>query len=96
MAPLQEAVTTVTEPVGDFFSGLANLPSLQRKNEALTAEVADLKTQLARYGELQGNYDAMVVKGYVTGGLTETIAASLAGGDNCRNVATRRSCADLT
>lgn len=60
MAPLQEAVTTVTEPVGDFFSGLANLPSLQRENEVLTAEVADLKTQLARYGELQGNYDAMV------------------------------------
>jgi len=40
MAPLQQAVSTVTRPVRDFFSGLAHLPSLQREN-------ADLKTQLA-------------------------------------------------
>ena len=31
MAPLQEGVTTVTRPVGDFFSGLAHLPSLARR-----------------------------------------------------------------
>lgn len=32
-----------------------------------------------------GNYNAMVLKGYVTGGLTETIAASLAAGINKRD-----------
>ena len=38
MAPMQEAVTTVTEPVGDFFSGLAHLPSLADENERLREE----------------------------------------------------------
>ncbi|MCT2559171.1 TonB-dependent receptor [Tsuneonella sp. YG55] len=32
-----------------------------------------------------GNYDAFVAKGYLTGGLTDTIAASLAGGYNRRD-----------
>jgi outer membrane receptor protein involved in Fe transport len=32
-----------------------------------------------------GNYDAMVVKGYVTGPITQTIAASLSGGYNRRD-----------
>ncbi len=32
-----------------------------------------------------GNYNAAVVKGYVTGGLTDTIAASIAGGYNRRD-----------
>lgn len=40
MAPMQEAVTTVTEPVGDFFSGLAHLPSLADENERLREENA--------------------------------------------------------
>ena len=31
MAPLQHAVTTVTRPIGDFFSGLAHLPSLETR-----------------------------------------------------------------
>ena len=35
MAPMQRAVTAVTEPVGDFFSGLAHLPSLADENERL-------------------------------------------------------------
>jgi rod shape-determining protein MreC len=38
MAPMQEAVTTVTEPIGDFFSGLAHLPSLADENERLREE----------------------------------------------------------
>jgi len=36
-----------------------------------------------------GNYDAMVVKGYVTGPIGETLAASLAGGYNRRDGFTR-------
>jgi rod shape-determining protein MreC len=60
MAPLQRAVTTVTEPVGDFFSGLANLPSLQDENERLRRELADSQTQAARNAELQSDYQAML------------------------------------
>ena len=48
MAPLQEAVTSATRPVGDFFSGLAHLPSLQRENQDLKDQLAWLKRDLAR------------------------------------------------
>jgi rod shape-determining protein MreC len=47
MAPLQQAVSTVTRPVGDFFSGLAHLPSLQRENSDLKAQIADLQAAAA-------------------------------------------------
>ena len=46
MAPMQEAVTTVTEPVGDFFTGLANLPSLADENESLRNEIDSLKSEI--------------------------------------------------
>ena len=46
MAPLQEGVTTVTRPVGDFFSGLAHLPSMARENQDLKEQVATLQTQV--------------------------------------------------
>jgi rod shape-determining protein MreC len=47
IAPLQKAVTTVTRPVGDFFSGLAHLPSLQDENDRLNQQVKDLSVQVA-------------------------------------------------
>ena len=45
MAPMQEAVTTVTEPIGDFFAGVANLPSLADENERLKQELAAAQAQ---------------------------------------------------
>lgn len=57
MAPMQRAVTSATRPVGDFFSGLAHLPSLERDNEALREQVTILQTEAAvnaqRLSELQ-------------------------------------------
>lgn len=53
MAPLQRAVTTVTRPIGDFFSGLVNLPSLARENRELQDQLADARTQLAGFAEQQ-------------------------------------------
>jgi len=47
MAPLQEAVTTATRPIGDFFSGLVHLPSLERENEALRRENEELRAASA-------------------------------------------------
>lgn len=50
MAPLQKAVTTATRPVGDFFVGLAHLPSLARENQDLKNQVADLQGVVAQGG----------------------------------------------
>lgn len=47
MAPLQRATTNVTRPVGNFFSGLAHLPTLEAENQRQRAEIAALKTQVA-------------------------------------------------
>jgi rod shape-determining protein MreC len=43
IAPLQEAVTGVTRPIGDFFIGVANLPSLADENRRLKEELAEVR-----------------------------------------------------
>jgi rod shape-determining protein MreC len=43
IAPLQEGVTSITRPVGNFFSGLANLPSLADENRRLKEELAEAR-----------------------------------------------------
>jgi len=53
MAPLQRSVSTVTRPVGDFFSGLAHLPSLQRENTDLRGQVANLQAQIAGLADVE-------------------------------------------
>ncbi len=47
MAPLQEGVTTATRPVGDFFTGLAHLPSLARENQDLQRQLQELRARAA-------------------------------------------------
>jgi len=46
VVPMQRAVVTVTRPVGNFFSGLAHLPSLEQRNRDLDNEVRDLQAQI--------------------------------------------------
>ncbi len=46
IVPMQRAVDTVTRPVGNFFSGLAHLPSLAQRNRDLEAQVRDLQAQI--------------------------------------------------
>ncbi len=53
MAPLQEAVTNATRPVGDFFSGLAHLPSLARENADLKSQLADVQARLAATAQIE-------------------------------------------
>jgi rod shape-determining protein MreC len=53
LAPLQEAVTSITRPIGDFFSGLVHLPSLQRENEELRRQLEDANTKATDYRKLQ-------------------------------------------
>ncbi len=47
VVPMQRAVVTVTRPVGNFFSGLAHLPSLARRNQQLEDEVRSLQAVAA-------------------------------------------------
>jgi rod shape-determining protein MreC len=53
MAPLQEAVTNATRPVGNFFSGVAHLPSLAQENTNLKAEVADLQARINATSQIE-------------------------------------------
>lgn len=53
LAPLQEGVTAIVRPVENFFSGLANLPSMADENAALKDAVADLQAELATTAVLQ-------------------------------------------
>ncbi len=48
MAPLQQAVTTVTRPIGDFFTGLVHLPSLEEENQRLRRDNETLRTTIQR------------------------------------------------
>jgi rod shape-determining protein MreC len=43
IAPMQEAVSSVTRPIGNFFSGVANLPSLAEENRRLKEELAEAR-----------------------------------------------------
>jgi rod shape-determining protein MreC len=44
IAPMQRAVSNVVQPISNFFSSLAELPSLSRRNGELELQVDDLKT----------------------------------------------------
>ena len=45
VAPLQEGVTQLTRPIGDFFSAVTQLPSLRNENERLQDQAAQLQNQ---------------------------------------------------
>lgn len=47
ISPLQEAVSKVTKPVGNFFSTLVRLPSIRNDNRELRIKVAELESQMA-------------------------------------------------
>ncbi len=46
IAPMQEAVSKVTHPIGNFFSTLVRLPEIRAQNERLRNEVANLRSQI--------------------------------------------------
>lgn len=52
ISPLQEAVSKVTKPIGNFFSTLVRLPSIRHDNEDLRARVAELETRAATSTDL--------------------------------------------
>jgi rod shape-determining protein MreC len=60
MAPLQEAVTNATRPVGDFFSGLAHLPTLSRENADLKTQLADVQARLAATAQIEAQNQVLL------------------------------------
>lgn len=57
LTPLQRAVSGVVQPVSDFFSSLAELPSLARHNSELERQVNDLKTAQQLNQDLAGRIE---------------------------------------
>jgi rod shape-determining protein MreC len=47
VSPLQEAVSKITHPIGNFFSTLVRLPSIRAENEQLRSRVAELQGELS-------------------------------------------------
>jgi rod shape-determining protein MreC len=59
LAPLQRAVSSVVQPVSEFFSDLADLPGLVERNRALEQEVDELRTQGQQNQQLQEEIDRL-------------------------------------
>lgn len=59
LAPMQRAVSNVVQPVSNFFSSLAKLPSLSRHNAELQRQVDDLKTAQQENQELSRRIDSL-------------------------------------
>ena len=59
LAPMQRAVSNVVQPVSNFFSSLAKLPSLSRRNGELQRQVDDLKTAQQENQELASRIESL-------------------------------------
>ncbi len=59
LAPMQRAVSNVVQPVSNFFSSLAKLPSLSRRNGELQRQVDDLRTAQQENQELSRRIDSL-------------------------------------
>lgn len=53
ITPLQEAVSRVTHPIGNFFSTLFRLPAIRRDNQDLRERVAELEAERATTQAIQ-------------------------------------------
>lgn len=53
VAPLQDGITRVFRPVGDFLSSLGEIGGLRSENERLREEVESLESQLRRFPETE-------------------------------------------
>lgn len=81
MSPLQKAVSNITDPVGDFFSALANLPSLQSENERLRSELDAARAEVIKLSGDQGRAKELEELLEIRAALTpETVGAVVIGG----------------
>jgi rod shape-determining protein MreC len=59
IAPLQRAVSSVVQPIGNFFTSLGDLPHLAARNEELERQLQDLKVQQQQNLELQRRLESL-------------------------------------
>jgi len=59
ITPLQEAVTKVTNPAADFFSGLAHLPSLQQENRKLKAQLDATRQEMIKTADYEAKIQTL-------------------------------------
>jgi rod shape-determining protein MreC len=59
LTPLQRAVSSVVQPVSDFFSDLAELPRLSQRNNELERQLETLRTLTQQNVELQEELDTL-------------------------------------
>jgi rod shape-determining protein MreC len=62
MAPLQKAVSSVTRPIGDFFTGIAEAPALRRENTALQNELDVLRREFAEQSSVEARYAELLAE----------------------------------
>ena len=79
LAPMQRAVSNVVQPVSNFFSSLAKLPSLSRHNGELQRQVDDLKTAQQENQELSRRIESLEQLLGLQSVTSRTIAARVIG-----------------
>jgi rod shape-determining protein MreC len=67
MAPLQEAISRVTRPVGEFASSIGELPSLRRERDALQSQLEQARANLVQYQSLSQDYDELLAQTRLAG-----------------------------
>ena len=82
IAPMQRAVSNVVQPVSNFFSSLARLPSLTSRNDELRQQVDDLKTVQQLNQELTRRIETLERLLGLQTITSHTIAARVIGGSD--------------
>jgi rod shape-determining protein MreC len=59
VAPIQRGLTTVTRPVGNFFSSIGDLSNLRSDNAHLRTQLANLKSQIDQARSVIGENDQL-------------------------------------
>jgi rod shape-determining protein MreC len=62
MAPLQQAISDATRPVGEFVSSVFELPSLRRERDQLRSELEASRASLVQYQSLKQDYDELLAQ----------------------------------
>lgn len=62
MAPLQAAVSSVTRPIGDFVTGVADIPTLRRENQELQDQLDEARAAASSQASLQEDYDELATQ----------------------------------
>jgi cell shape-determining protein MreC len=60
IAPMQQAVSNVTRPLGEFFSSIGELPSLRRERDQLQTQLEQARSELAKDQSLRSDYQQLL------------------------------------